>query len=50
MVGGEPRAFATIESLLRGLGQTITHIGPSGQAWCSSSRSDDAWFGVAGGR
>lgn len=31
MVGGERHAFAAVESLLRELGQTVTHIGPSGQ-------------------
>jgi 3-hydroxyisobutyrate dehydrogenase-like beta-hydroxyacid dehydrogenase len=31
MVGGEPAAFARVEPLLRELGQTVTHIGPSGQ-------------------
>jgi 3-hydroxyisobutyrate dehydrogenase-like beta-hydroxyacid dehydrogenase len=31
MVGGDGRAFATVEPLLRELGQTVTHIGPNGQ-------------------
>jgi 3-hydroxyisobutyrate dehydrogenase-like beta-hydroxyacid dehydrogenase len=31
MVGGERHAFAAVEPLLRELGQTVTHIGPSGQ-------------------
>jgi 3-hydroxyisobutyrate dehydrogenase-like beta-hydroxyacid dehydrogenase len=31
MVGGDPRAFAAVEPLLRELGQTVTHIGPNGQ-------------------
>jgi 3-hydroxyisobutyrate dehydrogenase-like beta-hydroxyacid dehydrogenase len=31
MVGGDPHAFAAVEPLLRGLGQTVTHIGPNGQ-------------------
>jgi 3-hydroxyisobutyrate dehydrogenase-like beta-hydroxyacid dehydrogenase len=31
MVGGEPDAFAAVEPLLRELGRTVTHVGPSGQ-------------------
>ena len=31
MVGGDPQAFAAVQPLLRELGQTVTHIGPSGQ-------------------
>ena len=31
MVGGERQAFASVEPLLRELGQTVTHIGPNGQ-------------------
>lgn len=31
MVGGTPQAFATVEPLLRVLGQTVTHVGPSGR-------------------
>jgi 3-hydroxyisobutyrate dehydrogenase-like beta-hydroxyacid dehydrogenase len=31
MVGGDPEAFATVEPLLREVGQTVTHVGPSGQ-------------------
>jgi 3-hydroxyisobutyrate dehydrogenase-like beta-hydroxyacid dehydrogenase len=31
MVGGTPQAFATIEPLLRVLGQTVTHVGTNGQ-------------------
>ena len=31
MVGGDGQAFATVEPLLRELGQTVTHIGPNGQ-------------------
>ena len=31
MVGGEHRAFAAIDPLLRELGRTVTYIGPSGQ-------------------
>ncbi len=31
MVGGDQQAFASVEPLLRELGQTVTHIGPSGQ-------------------
>jgi 3-hydroxyisobutyrate dehydrogenase-like beta-hydroxyacid dehydrogenase len=31
MVGGDEHAFATIEPLLRELGQTVTRIGPNGQ-------------------
>jgi 3-hydroxyisobutyrate dehydrogenase-like beta-hydroxyacid dehydrogenase len=30
MVGGNPEAFATVEPLLHEVGQTITHVGPSG--------------------
>jgi 3-hydroxyisobutyrate dehydrogenase-like beta-hydroxyacid dehydrogenase len=30
MVGGDADAFATVEPLLRELGQTVTHIGPNG--------------------
>jgi 3-hydroxyisobutyrate dehydrogenase-like beta-hydroxyacid dehydrogenase len=30
MVGGNPDAFATVEPLLRELGQTVTHVGPNG--------------------
>jgi 3-hydroxyisobutyrate dehydrogenase-like beta-hydroxyacid dehydrogenase len=30
MVGGDADAFATVEALLRELGQTVTHIGPNG--------------------
>jgi 3-hydroxyisobutyrate dehydrogenase-like beta-hydroxyacid dehydrogenase len=32
MVGGDRAAFAHVEPLLRQLGQTVTHIGPNGQA------------------
>jgi 3-hydroxyisobutyrate dehydrogenase-like beta-hydroxyacid dehydrogenase len=32
MVGGDPAAFARVEPLLRELGQTVTHVGASGQA------------------
>jgi 3-hydroxyisobutyrate dehydrogenase-like beta-hydroxyacid dehydrogenase len=32
MVGGDRAAFARVEPLLRQLGQTVTHIGPNGQA------------------
>jgi 3-hydroxyisobutyrate dehydrogenase-like beta-hydroxyacid dehydrogenase len=31
MVGGGRSAFAAVETLLRELGQTVTHIGPNGQ-------------------
>lgn len=31
MVGGEERAFAAVEPLLRELGQTVTRVGPNGQ-------------------
>jgi 3-hydroxyisobutyrate dehydrogenase-like beta-hydroxyacid dehydrogenase len=31
MVGGERQAFASVEPLLRELGQTVTHIGTNGQ-------------------
>ncbi|MDQ6778324.1 MAG: NAD(P)-dependent oxidoreductase [Actinomycetota bacterium] len=31
MVGGDERAFAAVEPLLRELGQTVTHIGENGQ-------------------
>jgi 3-hydroxyisobutyrate dehydrogenase-like beta-hydroxyacid dehydrogenase len=31
MVGGDTQAFRTVEPLLRELGQTVTHIGESGQ-------------------
>jgi 3-hydroxyisobutyrate dehydrogenase-like beta-hydroxyacid dehydrogenase len=31
MVGGEEQAFATVEPLLRELGQAVTHIGENGQ-------------------
>jgi 3-hydroxyisobutyrate dehydrogenase-like beta-hydroxyacid dehydrogenase len=31
MVGGDQQAFAEVQPLLRELGQTVTHIGPSGQ-------------------
>jgi 3-hydroxyisobutyrate dehydrogenase-like beta-hydroxyacid dehydrogenase len=31
MVGGDQAAFAAVQPLLRELGQTVTHIGPSGQ-------------------
>jgi len=31
MVGGERRAFAAVEPLLRELGETVTYIGPNGQ-------------------
>jgi 3-hydroxyisobutyrate dehydrogenase-like beta-hydroxyacid dehydrogenase len=31
MVGGDPEAFATVEPLLRELGQAVTHVGPNGQ-------------------
>jgi 3-hydroxyisobutyrate dehydrogenase-like beta-hydroxyacid dehydrogenase len=31
MVGGTPAAFATVEPLLRVLGQTVTHVGTNGQ-------------------
>jgi 3-hydroxyisobutyrate dehydrogenase-like beta-hydroxyacid dehydrogenase len=31
MVGGDARAFAAVEPLLRELGQTVTHIGANGQ-------------------
>jgi len=31
MVGGTPQAFATVEPLLRLLGQTVTHVGTNGQ-------------------
>src|SRR4051794_29211825 len=31
MVGGDPEAFAAVQPVLRELGQTVTHIGPSGQ-------------------
>jgi len=30
MVGGEKKAFATVEPILRHMGKTITHCGPSG--------------------
>jgi 3-hydroxyisobutyrate dehydrogenase-like beta-hydroxyacid dehydrogenase len=30
MVGGDPEAFASVEPLLRELGQAVTHVGPSG--------------------
>jgi 3-hydroxyisobutyrate dehydrogenase-like beta-hydroxyacid dehydrogenase len=31
MAGGEPHAFATVQPLLRGLGNPVTHVGPNGQ-------------------
>jgi 3-hydroxyisobutyrate dehydrogenase-like beta-hydroxyacid dehydrogenase len=31
MVGGTPKAFATVEPLLRLLGRTVTHVGTNGQ-------------------
>jgi 3-hydroxyisobutyrate dehydrogenase-like beta-hydroxyacid dehydrogenase len=31
MVGGDQQAFTAVQPLLRELGQTVTHIGPSGQ-------------------
>jgi 3-hydroxyisobutyrate dehydrogenase-like beta-hydroxyacid dehydrogenase len=31
MVGGDERAFARIEPFLRGVGQTVTHVGDNGQ-------------------